>query len=194
MVNLAKTIGFGLIWCIMSLMAMPVSAADTAIEEATMKAIYSFKFGKFAQWPQSKLSDNNTSLGFCIFGKNPFDLSAIDAIEGKQVKGKTLHVELFENGLLPDDALPSCHIIFVSQSEKLRLQNILDTLRYQPILTVSDIEGFSRNGGMITLIKTGDQIQFEINPDAVNRAGLSISSKLVELAKTINNTDSAVRP
>ena len=194
MARLGITVAFSVLLSVVILIAMPVSAADTAIEESTMKAIYSFKFGKFAQWPQSKLSDNNTSLGFCIFGKNPFDLSVIDAIEGKQVKGKTLHVELFESGLLPDDALPNCHILFVSQSEKLRLQNILNKLRYQPILTVSDIEGFSRNGGMIALIKTGDQIQFEINPDAIHRAGLSISSKLVELAKTINNTDSAVRP
>ncbi len=194
MIREGKTLAFIVLWCFLTVIAIPVSAADVAIEEDTLKAVYSFNFGKFTLWPKSKLSDNNTSLGFCIFGKNPFDLSAIDAIEGKQVKGKTLQVEFFESGLLSDDALPSCHIIFVSQSEKLRLQNILDTLRYQPILTVSDIEGFSRNGGMITLIKTGDQIQFEINPDAVNRAGLSISSKLVELAKTIKDVDSDGNP
>ncbi|MEE9423923.1 MAG: YfiR family protein [Methylococcales bacterium] len=191
MIRLDITFVFIVAWCFLVLIVMPVSAADTVIEETTIKAIYSFNFGKFTRWPKSKLSENNTSLGFCIFGKNPFDLSAIDAIEGKQVKGKTLHVELFENGLLSDDALPDCHILFVSQSEKLRLQNILNKLRYQPILTVSDIEGFSGNGGMITLIKTGDQIHFEINSDAVYRAGLSISSKLIELAKTIKDADSA---
>lgn len=189
MVRLEKSLIFIVLWYFMTLIAMPVSAADAVIEEATMKVIYSFKFGKFTRWPKSKLSDNNTSLGFCIFGKNPFDLSALDAIEGKQVKGKTLHVELFESGLLSDDALPHCHILFVCQSEKLRLQNILNTLRYQPILTVSDIEGFSGNGGMITLIKAGDQIHFEINSDAIHRAGLSISSKLVELARTVKDID-----
>jgi len=177
------------LWYILVIILIPVSTADSAIEESTMKAIYSFKFGKFTQWPKSKSSDNRTSLGFCIFGKNPFNSSALNAIEGKQLKGKTLHIKFFESGLLSDDILPDCHILFVSQSEKPRLQNILNTLRSQPILTVSDIEGFSHHGGMITLIKSGNQIHFEINPEAIHRAGLSISSKLVELAKMVKDAD-----
>jgi len=171
---------------------LPASATDNEIEEDFIKAIYSFKFGRFAEWPTSKLNANETRFGFCVFGKNPFGRSALDAIEGKPVKGKILHVDLFEQGLLSDDALTSCHILFVSPSEKLRLKNILSLIRDHPILTVSDIEGFSREGGMITLIKAGDRIHFEINPDAINRAGLSISSKLLELAKLIKDTESKV--
>ncbi len=174
---------------ILALVVVPATA-DSTIKENTLKAVYSFSFGKFARWPKSKLNDSKNTLGFCIFGKNPFGQSILDAFEGKRVKGKILHVELFESGLLSDDALPDCHILFISQSEKLRFQHILNTLQYQPILTVSDIEGFSRYGGMITLIKSGDRIQFEINPDAINRAGLSISSKLFELAKAVRTTES----
>lgn len=179
-----------LFWWYLISTTMSVSLADPTINEDTVKAVYSFRFGKFIHWPKSKLNDNKSSLGFCILGKNPFGYSVLDAIEGKRVKGKTLRVELFESGLLSNDALPDCHILFISQSEKSRVQHILEALRYQPVLTVSDIEEFSRHGGMITLIKMDDQIQFEISPDAINRAGLSISSKLLELANVIRISDS----
>ncbi len=186
-----KVKNLSLLCLLLALLAAPASSEESAINEDTMKAVYSFSFGKFAYWPESKLSDNKNQLGFCIFGKNPFALTVLAAFEGKRVKGKSIHIELFESGLLADDAIPDCHILFVSQSEKLRFQLILNTLRYRPVLTVSDIEGFSRQGGMITLVKSGDKIQFEINPEAINLAGLSISSKLLELAKVVTTTDSA---
>lgn len=162
------------------LFSLPVLALDSETKEDTIKAIYSYKFGKFTEWPASKLNIN--SFGFCILGKNPFGQSALDAIEGKSIKGKTLRIKFFASGLLSNDALPECHILFVSQSEKQRLKTIIDALHYQPILTVSEIDAFSVNGGMVTLINRESQIRFEINPDNVKRAGLSMSSKLLGLA------------
>ncbi len=174
-----------ILYLILVWLSAPASAEQTPIKEDAMKAVYSFSFGKFAHWPESKLNETKNQLGFCIFGKNPFNRSVIDAFEGKKVKGKILKIIHFESGLVADDALLTCHILYVSQSEKLKFQNIIDQIRYQPILTVSDIPGFSDNGGMITLVNVGDQIQFEINPVAIKIAGLSVSSKLLELAKVI---------
>ena len=94
---------------------------------------------------------------------------------------------IYASGLLSNEALDECHILYVSQSEKTRQQPILSALHNKPILTVSDIVGFSQKGGMITLINVDQQIQFEINPDAITRAGLEISSKLIELAKVVND-------
>lgn len=164
-----------------------ISAAEANdIEEDILKAIYSFKFGKFTEWPETKLNDSQFALGFCILGENPFTQAALETIEGAVVKGRKLKIMIYGSGLLSNDALDECHILYVSQSEKTRQQPILSALRNKPILTVSDIAGFSQKGGMITLINVDQQIQFEINPDAITRAGLEISSKLIELAKVVN--------
>ncbi len=180
---------------IVLLLPLSISATEVDdIEEDTLKAIYSFKFGKFAEWPETKLNDSNSTLGFCILGINPFSQAALETIEGAVVKGRKLKIMIYDSGLLSNDALDECHILYVSQSEITRQQPILSALWNKPILTVSDIEGFSHKGGMITLINIDQQIHFEINPDAVKRAGLSISSKLVELAKTINVVDSDGNP
>ena len=156
------------------------------IEEDILKAVYSFKFGKFAEWPETKLNDSKSTLGFCILGTNPFTQAALETIEGAVVKGRKLQIMIYGSGLLSNDALEECHILYVSQSEKTRQRPILSALRNKPILTVSDIEGFSQKGGMITLINVNQQIHFEINPGAIARAGLEISSKLIELAKVVN--------
>jgi len=174
-----------LLICHFILCSLSSQALGTETKEDTIKAIYSYKFGKFTEWPTSKLKLN--SMGFCILGKNPFGQSALDAIEGKPIKGKTLHIKFFASGLLSSNTLPECHILFVSQSEKHRLQTIIGALHYQPILTVSDIEGFSGNGGMVTLIKRENQVRFEINPDNVKKAGLLMSSKLLGLAVIRHN-------
>lgn len=169
------------------LLPLSISSAEVDnIEEDILKAIYSFKFGKFAEWPGTKLNDSNSTLGFCILGKNSFTYAALETIEVAVVKGRKLQIMMYGSGLLSDDALDQCHILYVSQSEKTRQRAILSALRNKPILTVSDIEGFSQKGGMITLINIDRQIQFEINPDAISRAGLEISSKLIELAKVVN--------
>jgi hypothetical protein len=39
---------------------------------------------------------------------------------------------------------------------------------------------------MVAFVRSGDSIQIEINPDAVKAAGLSISSRLLEIALLIH--------
>src|SRR5439155_15331719 len=50
----------------------------------------------------------------------------------------------------------------------------------------------SRNGGMIRLIKEANKVRFRINVDAVNRGGLKISSKLLQLAELVRSEERRV--
>jgi hypothetical protein len=53
------------------------------------------------------------------------------------------------------------------------------------VLTVGDTEGFAERGGIINLVKDGNRLSFEINPEAAQRAGLVMSSKLLFLGKIV---------
>ena len=170
--------------------AVPLSAIseEKVLGEDTLKALYSYKFALFAEWPDAKQNTASTDLDFCIIGRNPFGQTALDSIQGKPVKDKSIHVEVFSNGVLSEESLNNCHVAFISSSESHRLSAILDNLQRRPILSISEIPGFSSHGGMITLIKAGDHIQFEINPDAIQQAGLTMSSKIIELATLVKTT------
>jgi YfiR/HmsC-like len=169
---------------------LPLSAfaQEKVFGEDTLKALYSYKFALFTEWPETKLNDGNAALEFCIIGRNPFGQSALDTIQDKPVKDKSIHVEVYNSGVLSEESLNNCHVAFISSSEGQRLPALLNSLQQFPILTISDMPSFSSRGGMITLIKSGDHLQFEINPDAIKQAELAISSKIIELATLVKTT------
>ena len=81
-----------------------------------------------------------------------------------------------------------CHLLFISDSEAESLAAILAALDDRPVLTVADMPNFARAGGIINLKTTGEnKLRFEINTGTARRAGLKISSKLLNLAEITAN-------
>lgn len=62
---------------------------------------------------------------------------------------------------------------------------ILAELAGAPVLTVSEIEGFGRRGGIINFYLEENRVRFEINPRAAEAGGLRISSELLSLGKIV---------
>jgi hypothetical protein len=84
-----------------------------------------------------------------------------------------------------------CDLVFVSRSEDERLDEILAALADEPTLTVSDTPGFAARGGIVELQARGSRIGFAINVAAYRRAGLAISSQLLELATLLDTPSEA---
>ena len=63
---------------------------------------------------------------------------------------------------------------------------ILNRLKSQPVLTVSDLAGFAEAGGAIGF-NTAGSVRITINPAAVQAAHLSLSAKLIRLARVVDN-------
>jgi phosphatidate phosphatase APP1 len=76
-------------------------------------------------------------------------------------------------------------VIYISSSEKWRLKPILEEISKLPILTISDIDDFVDRGGIIQQLRQQDKLVFEINMQAAQAARLTISSKLLGLAKRV---------
>jgi hypothetical protein len=74
------------------------------------------------------------------------------------------------------------HILFISETEKERLPQIIESLQGANVLTVSESEHFCQLGGMINFKQIDKQLSFEINPRAAERANLKISSQLLKLS------------
>jgi len=139
------------------------------------KAEFISDLAKFVQWPGDKNRDS--PLQICILGKDP-SAGVLKNPENKTVRGRSVSFRVCPEGKGTED----CHIVFVSALEKEHVPAILSRLGSRPVLTVGDFPGFAAEGGIITLIRTGAQLRFEINTDAAQRAGLKISSRLLRLA------------
>lgn len=158
-------------------LTVPVPAdARSSADEASVKAGYLFNFMKFVSWPQAAVSPQ---FIVCVLGSNPFG-SVIETLNGREIRSSVIRVVTD----VPLEQTKYCHVVFVSKSEAGRLMPTLLRLRQMPILTVSDIEGFSGKGGIIELITGSDgDISFRVSQQSAQDVGLRVSSKLLSLSR-----------
>jgi hypothetical protein len=150
--------------------------------EYEIKAAYLYNFIRYIDWPADTLPPAGGRITIGIVGDNPFG-TAIDPLNGKQIKGCTLVVKQ----IVEAKDLEQCQIVFICASEKLRLQEIFGELKESKALTVSEIDGFASKGGIINFIYERNKVRFEINPDTAKRAGLNVSSELLKLARLVKS-------
>lgn len=157
-----------------------VCAEEPEFSEYEIKAGFIYNFAKFVEWPPEVSRDENKPLALCISGANPFG-NSIAAINNKTVQNRRLETRAL--GRSRD--FKGCNIVFISSSEKEILPQLLEVLRNSPVLTIGDARDFAQNGVMINLVMDGNKVRFDINAESARRARISISSKLLKLARTI---------
>jgi len=154
-----------------------------APSEYQVKAAFLFNFGKFVEWPQSSFASPQAPFWVCVLGEDPFGSSLDDTLRAKAIDGHPVSVTRIKGAT----SARGCQIVFVSASEKARLPAILGSLRGWNALVVGESEGFAAAGGGIQFLLEENRVRFAINPDAIRRAGLQASSRLLALAKIVHD-------
>ena len=168
-----------LVWSMMGIGQMAQGEPPVSREYA-LKAAFLYNFAKFVEWPKEAFPDESTPIVLCIVGEDPFG-TALEPVKGRPVHGRKT---VIKRDVKPDE-LTTCHICFVGRPEEENLARILAELRDRHALTVGDVEGFAQRGGVIGLVTVEDEIHLEINVDAAERAGLTVSSRLLKLGRII---------
>ncbi|HEY5838564.1 MAG TPA: YfiR family protein [Pyrinomonadaceae bacterium] len=167
--------------CLLSLcfLGSLTSTVQAQSSEYQVKAAFLYNFAKFVDWPGDALGNSNAPLIIGVMGDDPFGGALDQAISGKTINGRSLQVRRLRWG----HDLRSCHILFISSSERKRLPQIIQSLRGASVLTVGDMGQFNQQGGIINFILEANKVRFEINSRGADQARLKISSKLLSLAK-----------
>lgn len=159
------------------------AARNDGSSEYEIKAAFLFNFAKFVEWPARDPDDADSSFVIGILGKDPFNNALEQIIGDKTIGGAAIRIRRF--GKLED--LRPCRILFVSGSERASLPAVLKNLEGRSVLTVSDMPGFARFGGIITLYTENNKVRFMIHTQAAEKAGLKLSAKLLTLAKIFSD-------
>ncbi len=178
-----QSVAFLLIVLLSSACAPSDWAQAEAPGEYQLKAAFLFNFAKFIDWPAASFATPQSPFTVCILGTDPFGRVMDDAWQGKIVGDRSVVVERSKD--VADTR--HCQMVFVSPSEKHRLQQILSSLRGTNALVVGETEGFAAAGGVIQFALEDDRVRFMINTDAADRAGLKVSSKLLSLARVVHD-------
>jgi hypothetical protein len=152
--------------------------------EPDVKAVFLYNFAQFVEWPVAAFPHSSSPLVIGILGSDPFGSTLDELVKDESVRGRKIAIERYHRA----EDIQLCHILFIGDSEERRLRRVLQALAGRPILTVSDLDGFAQQGGMIRFYTERSKVRLRINNDAARAVHLVISSKLLRIADVITVT------
>jgi hypothetical protein len=154
-------------------------AQGPAVEaEYQKKAEYIGSFTRFVDWPARKFQHPDAPFVIGVYGADSISGLLQEALQDRPIKGRPAVIK----HLLNKEELRSCHVLFISRSEKDRLGPILGEVRRENVLTVGECDNFLSKGGIINFVTVAGQVRFQISTEAAAREKLVVSSKLLQLA------------
>jgi hypothetical protein len=147
------------------------SAQDAGLEYR-VKAAYLFNFTRFVDWPAEAADD--APLTICVATPNPFGAVLADTIRDERVNGRPLQVRVVRQPA-------GCHVLFIPRG--VSHVPFLRTTRDRPVLTVGEAPDFLQHGGIVNFVLEDGKVRFDIDRSAAERANLTISSRLLRLAR-----------
>jgi len=148
--------------------------------EYAVKASYLYKFAPFVVWPPQAFATPASPLNICVAGDDPFGSILDDITHGQDWQGHPIAIRRMptvETGA-------ECHILFIGHSPSQSAAQMLKAVDGQPVLTVTD-QGRAGAGSIIQFVIRDGRVRFDIDQIAAQASGMTISSKLLDLAVTV---------
>ena len=164
-----------------ALLPRSLAAQTAGTREYQIKAAFLFNFGQFVTWPAGSLPPAGAPFVICVLGADPFGATLDAIVAGGTIQNRPVRVERHRSV----EDVGGCQVLYISDSERRRLDDILTALRDRSILTVGDSEGFVERSGMIRFLVVQNRVRIEVDLGAAERAGLIISSRLLSLAHAV---------
>ncbi len=179
-----------------SLSWAPESIAQTSdssdSSEYLIKAGFIYNFAKFVEWPATAFAQPDSPIVIGILGTDPFGNLIDRIVENKKIGARGFVVKRLKWGADLKE-LRECKILFVGDSGKAHVDELVQIVKTLPILTVGETPGFAERGGVIRFVLEDNRVRFEINVEAARQADLTISSRLLTLARIIQQAATDTR-
>ena len=152
--------------------------------EYLIKAGFIYNFAKLVEWPATAFPQPDSPIVIGILGNDPFGATLDRIVADKKISGRVISVKRVKWSK-DFKELKDCNILFISSSEKEHIDSVVEAMKGLPILTIGDAPGFAKRGGIINFTLEDNKVRFEVNVEAAKHADLTISSRLLTLAKIV---------
>lgn len=151
--------------------------------EYKVKAAYLYNLGRYITWPEEAFGGPQTPfvIGLMEPALLADDLQKI--AELKTIEGRAIVVRKFSRL----EEIQHCHIFFLPRGVDAKLQREIGR-RFSGThtLLVGESEDFLDRGGVIAFVVRENTVRLVIALEAAQRESLQISSKLLQIAQTMN--------
>ena len=167
-------------WMAMTTLAvvMPAAGLWAQHEERSVRAAFVYNLTKYVEWPHP---GKELVIGFV--GDDAVGETLQKVLASKSSAERTIRVVLSPS----DEGLQQCDLVYVGYSSKEKVRSVLEKVRNRNILSVGESDHFTLDGGMVGLVRMGDEIQIQVNLAEVQAGGLKISSRLLNLAVIVGS-------
>ncbi len=149
------------------------NSADLADEQA-MKAAFIYQFVNFVEWP----ADQPDQVIIGVLGSDGL-YDALNSLGDRRSDARPILIRRYSSLA---DTIDGPHVLVIGTSQSDRLATILDAVATSPVLTVSDIDAFAEEGGIIGFVRKGARQKFTVNRNAAELANLSLRQELLRVA------------
>ena len=165
----------------------PPKLLETPLPDQRVKAAFLYNFLKLTEWPDAAFAGRDSPIVIGVVGPDRFGSALGKTIESRRVNGRRIEVRQFSEFTRAS----VCQLLFVATVEPAEWARLLALADGRPILTVGESAGFARQGGMIGLFRDKEMVRLAVNREAVGRAGLRLSSRLLQLATIVGPATAA---
>ncbi|HEX5802920.1 MAG TPA: YfiR family protein [Azospira sp.] len=164
--------------CLLALLPAAAGAAfaQQAVPEHELKAAFIYNFIQFTQWPKG---GDGAAVNVCA-NRDSVLFAALQAIAGKLANGRPIVLQA-----LPEARPEMCHVLVATEPDRAQMAALMQAIGAAPVLTVTDDAELIRHGLMIGMVVDAGRMAFIVDNTRASRVGLSISSRLLRLARSV---------
>ena len=149
--------------------------------EYLLKAAYIEKIVNFIEWPDSSIH-GNFIIG--VYGNKMFATILNDFFRSDSgVNGTKIKVQEVQT----IEGIQKCQVLVIDAGTD-DLTGILKNIETHPVLTIADYPGYANRGVMVNFYIDANKIKFELNPNEMKKANLSVNYMLYKVAKIVKTT------
>ena len=156
-------------------------ATLTAPRESAVKAAFLMKFGTFVDWPPEAFRRPDEPLVIGILGDDAVYADLEQLAQGRSVKGHPLVARRLRE---PPGQGERVHILFLATQNETRLRDLVARTP-GPVLVITQTPGGLALGAALNFVLEDGRVRFEASPRAADGRGVKLSSRLLAVARTV---------
>jgi hypothetical protein len=157
-----------------------VGAAQSEASEYSLKAAFLFNFADYVTWPSGPEPAAQTPMRFGVLGAQELATNLEAIGHTRHVQGRPVHV----HRVAGEHEVPSLHILFISREQHDISLGMLALASAHSVLTVTE-HPVMPAGSMINFRVIDGRVRFDIDVAAAQEAQLTISSRLLRVARRV---------
>jgi YfiR/HmsC-like len=169
-----------LLACLALAALFPAHSASSAEPEDELRAAVVLSFLRYGEW--SPALPANAPLTVGLLGRAAFADVLRHSLEGKTVNEHAIHILELKSA----SELHGCQIVYFAEDKVFDTQAALENPALARVLTIGETRDFLDWGGAVHLFVLDGHIAFEVSIKALEREGISISSRLLRFGQIRN--------